>query len=118
MQQLSLPSLCLLKRVFILEQMEQKIQFLIVWRDKMSSFEGYCLKPDYFTGVNGWKDSGSNDQWLIKIGQIQLRISKLPKLGLAKSAVLHCTHRLYTSTVTSRMVLFRFCAKRRKPDSR
>lgn len=32
----------------------------------MSSFEGYCLKPDYFTGVSGWEDSGSNDQWLIK----------------------------------------------------
>lgn len=32
----------------------------------MSSFRGYCLKPDYFTGVSGWEDSGSNDQWLIK----------------------------------------------------
>lgn len=80
----------------------------------MSSFEGYCLKPDYFTGVSGWKDSGSNDQWLIKIGEIQLRISKLPKLGLAMSAVLHCSHRLYTPTVTSRMVLFSLLCQKEK----
>lgn len=32
----------------------------------MPSIDNYCLKPDYFTGVSGWKDSGSNDQWLIK----------------------------------------------------
>ena len=32
----------------------------------MSSYTNYCIKPDYFTGVSGWKDSGSNDQWLIK----------------------------------------------------
>lgn len=32
----------------------------------MSSYTNYCLKPDYFTGVSGWKSSGSNDQWLIK----------------------------------------------------
>lgn len=32
----------------------------------MSSYTNYCIKPNYFTGVSGWKDSGSNDQWLIK----------------------------------------------------
>lgn len=32
----------------------------------MSSYTNYCIKPNYFTGVSGWKDSGTNDQWLIK----------------------------------------------------
>lgn len=35
-------------------------------RVTMANYSNYCLKPDYFTGVSGWKDSGSNDQWLIK----------------------------------------------------
>lgn len=32
----------------------------------MASYQSYCLKPDYFTGVSGWADSSTNDQWLIK----------------------------------------------------
>lgn len=32
----------------------------------MSSYTNYCIKPNYFTGVSGWADSGTNDQWLIK----------------------------------------------------
>lgn len=32
----------------------------------MASYQSYCLKPDYFTGVSGWANSSTNDQWLIK----------------------------------------------------
>lgn len=32
----------------------------------MASYQSYCLKPDYFTGVSGWTNSSTNDQWLIK----------------------------------------------------
>lgn len=32
----------------------------------MASYQLYCLKPDYFTGVSGWANSSTNDQWLIK----------------------------------------------------
>lgn len=32
----------------------------------MSSYTNYCIKPNYFTGVSGWEDSSTNDQWLIK----------------------------------------------------
>lgn len=32
----------------------------------MSSYTNYCIKPNYFTGVSGWANSGTNDQWLIK----------------------------------------------------
>lgn len=32
----------------------------------MASYQSYCLKPDYFTGVRGWANSSTNDQWLIK----------------------------------------------------
>lgn len=32
----------------------------------MASYQSYCLKPDYFTGVSGWASSSTNDQWLIK----------------------------------------------------
>ena len=32
----------------------------------MSSYTNYCLKPNYFTGVSGWANSSTNDQWLIK----------------------------------------------------
>lgn len=32
----------------------------------MASYQSYCLKPDYFTGVSDWANSSTNDQWLIK----------------------------------------------------
>lgn len=32
----------------------------------MASYQSYCLKPDYFTGVSGWANSSTNDQLLIK----------------------------------------------------
>lgn len=32
----------------------------------MSSYTNYCIKPNYFTGVSGWANSSTNDQWLIK----------------------------------------------------
>ena len=32
----------------------------------MASYQSCCLKPDYFTGVSGWANSSTNDQWLIK----------------------------------------------------
>lgn len=32
----------------------------------MASYQSYCLKPDYFTGVSDWADSSTDDQWLIK----------------------------------------------------
>lgn len=32
----------------------------------MANYSNYCLKPDYFSGVSGWTDSSTNDQWLIK----------------------------------------------------
>ena len=32
----------------------------------MASYQSYCLKPDYFTGVSGWADSSTDDRWLIK----------------------------------------------------
>lgn len=32
----------------------------------MASYQSYCLKPDYFTGVSGWANSSTDDQWLIK----------------------------------------------------
>lgn len=32
----------------------------------MSSYTKYCIKPNYFTGVSGWANSSTNDQWLIK----------------------------------------------------
>lgn len=32
----------------------------------MSFYPDYCLEPDYRTGVSGWSNSSTNDQWLIK----------------------------------------------------
>lgn len=32
----------------------------------MPSFNGYCLEPDYTTGISGWANSLTDDQWLVK----------------------------------------------------
>lgn len=52
----------------------------------MSSYTNYCIKPNYFTGVSGWKNSSTNDQWLIKnrgnsVAYTQIILSRAGEIG-------------------------------------
>lgn len=58
----------------------------------MSSYTNYCIKPNYFTGVSGWADSGTNDQWVIKNRGNSVKIT--PSLAGNLSSVA-----LYSSTL-------------------